>query len=187
MPDKDVKEPELFERISGQLEKLKRHYSFIDANPMIISEASFVLLTQSSYLNNPAFFMDFKPFNSSEIIIDERFVGEKLIYKNTQDLKKIPVFEEFILKNAQLSLFHLANSWRFFFPDSHIHYLYSRIMCLRLILEKNIIVSPSNFKFLSEVFFQEFPEIKLVDEKTNKPDYLFISKQLKAAINARQN
>jgi predicted nucleotidyltransferase len=187
IPNKDVKKSKLFEGIYVEVEKLKKHYTFIDANPMILSETSFILLMQSAYLNNPAFFMDFDPFNSSEIIIDEGFLGEKLIYKNIAHLKKIPVFEEFILKNAQLSLFHLANSWRFFFSDSHIHYLHSRIMCLRLILEKNIVVSPSNFKFLSEVFFQEFPETRLAETKINKPDYLFISQQIRAAINAREN
>ena len=58
VPDKDVKKSKLFERIYVELENLKKHYTFIDANPMILSETSFVLLAQSAYLNNPGFFMD---------------------------------------------------------------------------------------------------------------------------------
>ncbi len=187
VPDENAQDSGAFLNICATIMQLRAKNAFLAPVPMILSRGTFEALAVSAYLNNPLFWLDFHGDFSRDFSADGLLPEESVIYKyNFSPLTFFPS-EERLRDAAILSFRHFAVSCRSYFPELTAHYLYSRVMGLRLLIEKETAVPFSDTAFIRECFLRHYPAYAAELERPDllrgrdlRRDYAFISGQVKS-------
>ena len=187
VPDENAQDPDAFSNVCATISRLRLKNAFLAPVPMVLSRSTFEALSVSAYLNNPLFWLDFHGYFSGDFSADGLLPEESVIYKyNFPPLSFFPSVER-LRETAMLSFRHFAVSCRSYFPELTSQYLYSRIMGLRLLIEKETAVPFSDTAFIRKCFLRQYPAYaaelerpELLRVRDLRRDYAFILGQVKS-------
>ena len=182
LPGEAAANAELFERVVSAFRRERENAAFLGHTPILLSPPAFELLSFTSYLNNPLFWLDL----SAQPAAAETALGDGGFYcYNLKPAARRPA-QDLLRRTALLALTHFGATWRGMWGEMPPHYFYSRAAGLRLLLDRSVPSAFSGVNALSEAFREaygrELPAWEEYREQGHgRKNYEFVAAQAAAA------